>query len=120
MTREPSPPPNAEGSGKNAPTSDRRQAVTPPPQECAMTGGQSSSSQFKEAWVIFFILGIIMINYPFIHIFNKDINLFGIPLLVLYFLLGWPLSILVIYLFTRRVSNLTKGPPETAGGSGDE
>lgn len=120
MTREPSPPPTAEGSGKDAPPSDRRQAVSTVRQECAMTGGQSPSSQFKEAWVIFFILGIIMINYPFIHIFNKSDTLFGIPLLVLYFLLGWPLSILVIYLFTRRVTNLTKEPPETGGGSGDE
>ena len=25
----------------------------------------------NESWVIFFILGIIMMNYPFIHIFNK-------------------------------------------------
>lgn len=120
MTRVPSPPPTAEGSGKDTPASDGRQSVPPLHQECAMAGDQSSSSQFKEAWVIFFILGIIMINYPFIHIFNKNDTLFGIPLLVLYFLLGWPLSILVIYLFTRRVSSLTKGPPEAGGGSGDE
>ena len=120
MKRAPSPPPTAEGGGKDATTADGRQAVPPLRQECAMDGGQSPSSHFKEAWVIFFILGVIMINYPFIHIFNKSDTLFGIPLLVLYFLLGWPLSILVIYLFTRHVSNLTKGPPETGGGSGDE
>jgi uncharacterized membrane protein YkvI len=120
MKREPSPPPSVEGSGKDTPASAGRPSAPPPPQECALAGGQSPSSQFKEAWVIFFILGIIMINYPFIHIFNKSDTLFGIPLLVLYFLLGWPLSILVIYLFTRHVSNLTKGPPETGGGSGDE
>ena len=27
----------------------------------------------KETWVIFFILGIIMMNYPFIHIFDTPI-----------------------------------------------
>ncbi len=120
MKRVPSPPPTAEGPGKDAPEPDVRQAVPQLRQESAIAGGPTPASQFKEAWVIFFILGIIMINYPFIHIFNKSDTLFGIPLLVLYFILGWPLSILVIYLFTRHLSNLTKGPPEAGGGSGGE
>lgn len=59
------------------------------------------SRQIREAWTLLFILGVIMINYPFIHIFNKETTIFGIPLLVLYFMLGWPLSILVVYLFVR-------------------
>jgi hypothetical protein len=54
----------------------------------------------KDAWVIWFVLGIVMINYPFLHIFNKDILIFGIPLTVLYFYIGWPASIFVIYLFS--------------------
>lgn len=120
MKRVPSPPPTVEGSDKDTPTSAGRPSAPPPQQECAMAGGQSPSSQFKEAWAIFFILGVIMINYPFIHIFNKSDDLFGIPLLVLYFLLGWPFSILVIYLFTRRISSLAKDPPEDGGGSGVE
>jgi hypothetical protein len=65
----------------------------------------SRSAQFKEAWVLCFILGIIMLNYPFIHIFNKETMIFGIPALVLYLLVGWPVSILVIYLFTRHLGN---------------
>lgn len=120
MKRAPSPPPTDEGPGKDLPEADGRQTVPPLRQERGTAGGSTPSSQFKEAWVIFFILGIIMINYPFIHIFNKSDTLFGIPLLVLYFLVGWPLSILVIYLFTRRVSNLTKEPPEAGGESGGE
>lgn len=62
----------------------------------------------RDAWVLFFALGVIMINFPFIHIFNKDILLFGIPLLVLYFLVGWPLSILVIYIFARMLDKTEK------------
>lgn len=54
----------------------------------------------KDAWVIWFLLGVVMINYPFLHIFNKDILVFGIPLTVLYFYIGWPVSIFVIYLFS--------------------
>jgi|GEM_PF-455747 len=116
MKRAPSPPAHNEGSGPSAPVTEGRPSPPPQPQAC----GQTASIQFKEAWVIFFILGIIIINFPFIHIFNRDVTLFGIPLLVLYFLLGWPLSILVIYLFTRRVSSGTKELPETGEGSGVE
>ncbi len=61
--------------------------------------------QIRDAWVLFFIMGIIMINYPFIHIFNKDISIFGIPLLVFYFLVGWPLSILVVAIFAHVLEN---------------
>ena len=61
--------------------------------------------QVREAWVLFFVLGMIMINYPFIHIFNKDITVFGFPLLVFYFLVGWPLSILVVAVFAHVLEN---------------
>lgn len=54
----------------------------------------------KDAWVIWFVLGVVMLNYPFLHIFNKDVMIFGIPLTILYFYIGWPVSIFVIYLFS--------------------
>ena len=57
--------------------------------------------RLKESWVIFFVLGIIMLNYPFISIFNKTTQILHIPLLYLYLLLGWLLSIFVIFLFTK-------------------
>lgn len=56
-----------------------------------------------EAWVIFFALGVVMLNYPFLHIFNKNIQLFGIPLILIYLLLGWPLSIVVVYFFSNSL-----------------
>jgi hypothetical protein len=60
--------------------------------------------QLHESWVIFFIMGIIMLNFPFLHIFNKSETLFGFPLLFIYFTVGWGFSIFVIYLFTLAVS----------------
>ena len=60
--------------------------------------------QLRESWVIFFIMGIIMLNFPFLHIFNKAETLFGFPLLFIYFTVGWAVSIFVIYLFTLAVS----------------
>jgi len=61
----------------------------------------------KESWIIFFILGIIMLNYPFLHIFNKNVVVMRLPLLFLYFIGGWGISILVIYLFTRSINRDT-------------
>lgn len=55
--------------------------------------------KMRESWIIFFILGIIMMTFPFLHIFNKPVLLFGVPLLFLYLTTGWIVSIIVIYLF---------------------
>ncbi len=59
----------------------------------------------KEAWVIFFILGIIMMNYPFINIFNKASQFLGLPVFYLYLYLGWLVSIVVIYLFVKATDH---------------
>lgn len=63
--------------------------------------------QFRESWVIFFVVGFIMMNFPFLHIFNKPGTIFGYPFMFLYFYLGWAVSIFIIYLFTLAVSNPT-------------
>ena len=60
--------------------------------------------RLKESWVIFFVLGIIMMNYPFISIFNKPMMLLGVPLLYLYLQVGWIVSIFVVYLFIKSLS----------------
>ena len=67
----------------------------------------------RDAWVIWFVLGVVMLNYPFLHIFNKDVLIFGIPLTILYFYIGWPISIFVIYLFSiYLVRHSDENPPE--------
>jgi hypothetical protein len=58
----------------------------------------------KETWVIYFIFGIIMINYPFIHIFYTPSTIFGIPALFLYLFIGWLIAICVIYLFVKTIN----------------
>jgi hypothetical protein len=72
------------------------------------------TARLKEVWVLLFLMGVIMINYPFIHIFNKNIMVFGYPLLFLYFMLGWPISILIVYFFSRNMHE----EPETDEGEG--
>jgi hypothetical protein len=61
------------------------------------------------------VLGFIMLNFPFIHIFYTPRLMFGIPVLFLYLMLGWLISILVIYLFVKAVSV----PGDDNGRSGD-
>jgi hypothetical protein len=64
-----------------------------------------SPLRLRDAWVIFFFLGLVMLNYPFLHIFNKDVQILGIPLIVCYLLIGWPLSIVVVFLFTLQLDH---------------
>lgn len=60
---------------------------------------------FKESWIIFFFLGLIMLNYPFLNIFNKTVTLLGFPVMFIYIFGGWAVSILVIYLFVMSIKN---------------
>lgn len=55
--------------------------------------------QLRESWLIFFILGMMLMTFPILHIFNKPVLLMGVPLLFLYLTAGWIVSIIVIYLF---------------------
>ena len=55
----------------------------------------------KEWWVIIFILGFFLINYPIIHIFNKGFLILGYPAFYLYLMIGWLFSIVVIFFYTR-------------------
>lgn len=61
--------------------------------------------QLRESWVIFFIMGIIMMNFPFLQIFNKPLMVLGFPLMFLYLFIGWAVSIMVIFLFVKALSH---------------
>lgn len=74
----------------------------------------AAERSIREAWVLCLILGLIMINFPFIHIFNTERLIFGIPQLVLYFLIGWPASIVVIWWFVRCTERNSKSSHETS------
>ena len=73
---------------------------------------ESQGNSIREAWVLCLILGLIMINFPFIHIFNTTQLIFGIPKLVLYFFIGWPVSIAVIWFFVRYMEKGSQNSSE--------
>jgi hypothetical protein len=64
---------------------------------------EPQESSIREAWILCLILGLIMLNFPFIHIFNTEQLIFDIPILVLYFFIGWPVSIGIIWLFVQHI-----------------
>ena len=69
-----------------------------------------STQQQRQVWLIFFFLGIVMLNFPFLQIVNRVETILGIPVLVLYFMLGWPISILIIYFFCRTLDQNEDNP----------
>lgn len=72
---------------------------------------KNDQSSTREAWVLCLILGMVMLNFPFLQIFNTDRQVAGIPLLVLYLFIGWPVSIGVIFLFVRRLNQENSRKP---------
>ncbi|MDD5286946.1 MAG: hypothetical protein PHD54_13925 [Desulfuromonadaceae bacterium] len=66
--------------------------------------------QLRESWIIFFILGIIMMTFPFLQIFNKPVTILGFPLMFIYLTAGWAFSIFVIYLFMRAFTSFSSNP----------
>jgi hypothetical protein len=56
-------------------------------------------------WLLLFFLGAVMINYPFLNIFDKKIFIFKIPLLYIYLFLGWLISIIVVFIFTKKIQD---------------
>lgn len=56
-------------------------------------------------WIIFFVLGLFMINYPFLSIFDKKIYLVDIPIIFIYLYIGWGLSIVVVYIFSKKMND---------------
>ncbi len=75
-------------------------------------------SSIKEAWVLCLVLGLVMINFPFIHIFNSTAPVWGVPKLVFYFFVGWPVSIVVIWVFVS-ISKKQQQDFDTAKGEND-
>lgn len=92
----------------------------PYPRGCSLTSRSSrrarqqeaagrSRSKLRQWWIIGFILGATMINYPFLQVFNRPTFLWGFPLLFLYLFVGWFASISVIGLYAWSLKRL---PPD--------
>lgn len=59
----------------------------------------SGPKSIKNAWPALFLLGIVMLNRPFITIFDRFVEIGSIPLLFHYLIWGWLISITVVFIF---------------------
>ena len=55
----------------------------------------------ESRWAIF-IIGIVLINFPLISVFNKSDLVFGVPLTYFYLFLIWMMMIVFTYIMTLK------------------
>lgn len=68
------------------------------------TAAQFRTAARTRAWcLICFGLGLLLLNYPLLQIFNRPLTLFGFPLMVVYLFGLWLLGIVVLFLLTRSL-----------------
>ncbi|MBI5446481.1 MAG: hypothetical protein HY900_35360 [Deltaproteobacteria bacterium] len=72
-------------------------------------GRATDRAKLRQWWLIGLVLGALMINFPFLQIFNRQVSLGGFPLLFLYLTLGWGAAIAVIALYAGILGRL---PPD--------
>lgn len=48
-----------------------------------------------------FLLGVLLFNFPLLHLFNRPIVVLGLPALYLYLFSAWCLVILLMLLISR-------------------
>jgi hypothetical protein len=57
----------------------------------------------RELVTALFVLGAVLLSWPFLTIFNRPRAIFGIPLLVFYLFGVWAGIIALLFWVTRRV-----------------
>ena len=57
----------------------------------------------RELVVTLFALGVVLLSWPFLTIFNQPRALLGIPLLVLYLFTVWAGIIVLLFWVTHRL-----------------
>ncbi|MBR9987715.1 MAG: hypothetical protein KFF68_17560 [Desulfosarcina sp.] len=48
-----------------------------------------------------FLLGMLLFNFPLLHLFNRPMLALGIPVLYLYLFAAWSLIIFLIHMISR-------------------
>lgn len=68
----------------------------------------SVSPKLNCTWLLSLCAGIIFLNFPFIQVFNREGDFFGIPLLVAYIFLVWSLLVVGLVVFSRTLRQNTR------------
>ncbi len=59
----------------------------------------------QKFWAFLGVLIFILLNWPLLQIFNRDVLLAGIPLLVLFLHAVWILAVVVLYVLGSRLTS---------------
>jgi hypothetical protein len=60
---------------------------------------ETPSQKSKGAWMLSIAAGMIILNFPFIQVFNTGGSFLGLPTLIVYIFLAWSIMIsgLIVY-----------------------
>jgi uncharacterized membrane protein len=72
-------------------------------------------SKLNKRLVALFLLGCVLLNYPILSLFNLEIPIFGLPLLLVYIFGIWCLLIGLTVLATMSRSNEHKDDSDDTG-----
>lgn len=61
-----------------------------------------TNKKYQERLIVLFILGVLVLNYPIMHLFGAGSMWFGIPVLFLYIFVCWLVLILLLALLMER------------------
>jgi hypothetical protein len=73
-------------------------------------------SNLNKRLVALFLLGCVLFNYPILSLFDLEIPIFGLPLVLVYIFGIWCLLIGLTALATRFRSNEHKDDSDSSGG----
>ena len=59
--------------------------------------------------IALFLVGLVLFNYPILSLFNRPLDVFGIPVLYLYIFFAWCLIIGLIVIATNTRDRLPTG-----------
>ena len=59
------------------------------------------SQKPNETWLLIIAVGMVILNFPFIQVFNTQGAFFGIPTLIVYIFFVWSLLIIGLIVFSR-------------------
>ena len=56
----------------------------------------------RERLILIFLVGVLLVNFPILAIFNRSLTVGGIPILYLYLFGVWAAGIVAVWLMARR------------------
>jgi hypothetical protein len=65
-------------------------------------GAMGGSTNKAERLVAVFLLGVMLFNYPLLAVFNRAVEVMGIPLVYVYIVTAWGLLIAILALIVER------------------